>query len=115
MTVATSYQSGHFFDLLSVMTTFAPDLWRNMTPELIQSRVDQRELMGGGRRRSSATKIASVPWRWGHSWANSGPAERTPGMPESTCGVSRMSTPGMDVTTSATTSLVSAGTGEQVT
>ncbi len=60
-------------------------------------------------------KIASVPWRCGHSWANLVSAARAPGTSASTPGASRMSAPGVDATTSATTSLVSAGTGEQVT
>ena len=60
-------------------------------------------------------KIASVPWRCGHSWANRGSVARRSGTPESTAGASRISVPGVDATTSVTTSLVSAGTGEQVT
>ena len=60
-------------------------------------------------------KIASVPWRWGQSWANLGSAAAIDGISRSTAGASRTSMPGSDAVTSVTTSLVSAGTGEHVT
>ena len=69
------------------------------------------------RRRSSARKIASVPWRCGQNCANApcGAGQRRPGTSASTAGASSTSTSPRPASTSATTSLVSATCGEQVT
>ena len=66
-------------------------------------------------RRSRAMKIASVPWRCGQSWAKRGSGARVPGTSCRTAGASMTSVPGRELTTSVTTAVVSAGTGEQVT
>ena len=60
-------------------------------------------------------KIASVPWRCGHSWANRGSARPGVRDVEDRGGVQDLDAGAGAATTSVTTSLVSAGTGEQVT
>ena len=58
-------------------------------------------------------KIASVPWRCGHSWASRGSAAHVAGTPDRSAGASRMSTPGVDATTSATTCWFPPGPGNR--